>query len=230
MELLTLNGVRTTWHWSQSFRSYHASHKFFQLLFFKLPSLLPQKCKCISPCPPCSLLYAIRPSHIIDSCYSFAIIRGICNQYGVHFAYTSQRSTYVSALLLVHKLNTVRVAYRSEKRCTLTTYNTPEYLQLPRSGPRRLYGSAAPAAHQQLHHLTERATFSTKIITAVQCFTTCVVHEALSTCDSLLIPHGHMRACSHVESNLHESKSTPSEETIRIAYLSQLCLYQPSPL
>ena len=59
------------------------------------------------------MLYTIGPPDIIGRRYSFGIIRGICNQRGVHFAYTSQRSTYVQALLLVRKLNTVHESVSS---------------------------------------------------------------------------------------------------------------------
>ena len=94
MKLITLNGIRTTWHWSHSFRSYHALHKFLQPCLLQAMNIAPKKCNWPSPWRPCSFLYTIGPPDVIGCCFSFGIIRGICNQCGVHFAYTSQRSTY----------------------------------------------------------------------------------------------------------------------------------------
>ena len=65
------------------------------------------KCDCTLSCCLYSLIYTIRPSDKTACRYSFGIIRSICNQPGMHFACTIQRSTYVQSLILVRTLNTV---------------------------------------------------------------------------------------------------------------------------
>ena len=88
MEFLIFNAVRSTSHKSQSFRSYDALYKFLQPRLLQAALIASTKCDCTLSCCPYSLLYTIGPPDIIGCRYSFGIIRGICNQRGVYFAYT----------------------------------------------------------------------------------------------------------------------------------------------
>ena len=80
------------------FSSYLELYKFLRPRLLQ-DALIPcTKCDCTLSCCLCSLLYTIHPPDKSACRNSFFIIRGICNQPGVHFACKIKRSTYFQSI------------------------------------------------------------------------------------------------------------------------------------